>query len=199
MVELRGREKIFVEAYLSSGIVEPRLHKPTFNDKLISYVYAYGVDISDVYEVRYSVYDFKSGLYVNIPEYMDGCKITITIKDVAKFKVLQKRANKLYFKNEEYITTRRIEKFSAEDKERVNELKDVIFQRAIASEDTKERIENSKMAMQLWGLQNTKIDVGVDIYKVSGKETLKALASANKNNTDYDKPDIPLGADVDED
>lgn len=198
-MEIRGRDRQFIEAYLSSEVVEPRLHKATFNDKIMSYIFAYGVDIDEIYKIDYSVYDFKSGMYVSIGKYIDGCKITITIKDIAKFKELKRRANRLYDKYAEYITEKRIEKFSTEDKERVNELKDVIFQRAISSEDTKERIENSKMAMQLWGLQNTKVDIGVDIYQVSGKNTLKALAKSNSENTDFDKPDIPLGADVDED
>lgn len=191
--ELRRKEQAFVDYFLSYGVREPRTQKLTFNDNLWSYVAAFNANIDDVYEVKYSIFSFKDSAFVNCKEYVDGCKITITIKDMGKFRKLKKRADAMYLHCLTAINNKRKEAFTDTDKTREQELKDAIHNSAMYSEDAKDRNENRKMAMKMYGLDNVKIDVQGDIYTGMGKNLIVSIKQ--ETNPNGDNPDAPYTPD----
>lgn len=189
---LSNRERWFVEAYLDGGLKLPELGVRTFCEEMWAYCFAYGYDVGRVFEIRYTMYSAADGCFVPIDEYVEGCKVTVKVKDAKAYKDLRKRSKTCYAKCQSAINAVRAEMYREGNDTVVNELKDAIFQSAIHSEDAKDRNENRKMAMKITGLDQIKIDTSIDLYEVSGKQVLSALRSGGNGQEGID---VPLGAD----
>lgn len=81
--------------------------------------------------------------------------------------------------------------FESEDKSKVLELKDAIYTSSLKAADFKDRNENRKMMMKIFGLDQIKVDGSVDIYEASGKNILARMRSAGGNGNG-DEPIIPI-------
>lgn len=184
--KLSGREQWYVELYLDGAVRVPGVGVRTFCDKVWAYVMAYGYEWRKAFDVKLQVFD--GAAWVAVDEWCDGAKVAITIRDLAEWKKLKRRAEATYAKCQSAINAIRAEQFREDDTNFTNELKAAIADSALHGATEKDRNENRKMAMKFTGMDQVKIDVGVDMYSTIGKNLLQGL----KGGADID---IPVGVD----
>lgn len=191
---LSYREKLFVDCYLNDSLVEPTIHKHTYNDKLVSYIFAFnkGDELMECINIGYSYFNWATKSIESDTDYSDGCDVTITIKNAKKYLVLVKASTRIYNKTLQAINDIRYSQYDTNDKSKILELKDAIWNSSIHSNDSKDRNENRKMAMKIFGLDQVKVDMGLDIYEASGKNILKA----RKQDSDMSREDAPIVPDL---
>ena len=71
------------------------------------------------------------------------------------------------------------------------ELKDAIYNSSLHASDFKDRNDNRKMMMKIFGLDQVKIDNSIDIYEASGKNIL-ARVKSEIDSDNGDSPVIPI-------
>lgn len=192
--KLKYRERFFVKCYMNERLVEPQTHKPTFCNIFTSYVFSSNSKLDDVVEFRYDKVD-GFGNIVRIEEWQPNCIVNANIKNVKRYMRIEENATKMYNKCIEAINDIRIILYESEDKSKVLELKEAIYNSALNGADFKDRNDNRKMAMKIFGLDQVKVDLDVDMYTASGKNILGRL----KNGQNNDKEDAPIIPDVLED
>ena len=188
--KLKYREKLFVKCYLNDRLIEPQTHKPTFCNEFITYIFITHAQLDDVLEFRYDKVD-GFGNITNIDKWEPKCITNVNIKNVRKYLRMEENAAKLYNKCIEAINDIRILMYESEDKSKVLQLKEVIYNSALNAEDFKDRNDNRKMAMKIFGLDQVKVDLDLDMYTAAGKNILSRL---NKNNSD--REDAPILPDI---
>lgn len=181
--KLGKREKWYVDAYVDGAVRVPSVGVRTFCNKVWSYVFAYGADWRSAFDVKWSVVTSEGK--VELDEWADGAKVSVTIKDLGAWRRLKARAESVYSKCQSAINAVRREQFKEGDETFVNELKAAIAESAINGATEKDRNENRKMAMKFTGLDQVKVDVGVDIYDTIGKNILLGVKGSGV--------DVPTG------
>ena len=187
---LRAKERLFVDCYLSESLVEPQTNKHTFNDKFLSYVFAFNKSVGECLRVEYHKLNYATKEIERLDRYIEGCDVTVTIINAKLYMSMVKNSTRIYNKCNRAINEIRMQSYDGQDNSRVLELKDAIYNSAIHSDDTRDRNENRKMAMKMFGLDQVRVDMGLDIYEASGKNILKARKEDFKDNND-DAPIIP--------
>lgn len=185
---LSYREKVFVDSYLNQRLIEQVTHRHTYCDNLASFIFAYNREkqAKEAFDIKFVAYDSETREYAVLPYYQEGCKVNITIKNAKKYRNIITAANRAYRKCNKAINDIRYASFETEDKSKMLELKDAIFNSAIHSDEYHDRNDNRKMAMKIFGLDQVKVDTSVDIYEATGRNILQTL----KNNNDSD--DAPI-------
>lgn len=186
---LAKRERWYVDAYVDGAVRMPYVGVRTFCNKVWAYVIAYGADWRSAFDVKWSVVtpDGK----VELDEWADGAKVSVTIKDLGAWRRLTAKAESVHTKCQSAINAVRREQFKEGDETFVNELKAAIAESAIHGATEKDRNENRKMAMKFTGLDQVKVDVGVDIYDTIGKNLLLGVKGSGV--------DVPTGVEEYED
>ena len=189
---LNYRNRAFVDCYLNEGLVEPCMHAHTFCNELASYVFVFNKQqaVRDCLEFKYYVTD-NFGNVQKSKEYVEGCKVEIIVKNAAKYLSLNKSARMVLKACGQAINEIRMAMYSSDDKSKELELKDAIFRSSIKASDFKDRNENRKMMMKIFGLDQVKIDTSVDIYEASGKNILARMRSGGGEDRD-DTPIVPI-------
>lgn len=191
--KLKYSEKLFVKCFLNEKLVEPQMHKPTFCNEFVTYVFVKHVPLNEIIDFRYDKVD-GFGNIIKINKWQPNCIVNIEIKNLRLYLRLEENAKKMYNKCLEAINDIRIILYESEDKSKVLQLKDVIYNSALNAEDFKDRNDNRKMAMKIFGLDQVKVDIDVDMYTASGKNILGRLKEEAS-----DKEDAPILPDVLED
>lgn len=185
---LKYIQRLFVDCYLNEFLVEPNIGKNTFSDKFVSYVFAKNIDVNDFMIIQY----FKDGGFgkvVECKEYTQGASTKIRITNPKMYMSINSLSTKMYNQCIQAINDIRVLLYESEDKSRVLELKDAIYNSSLHSDDSKDRNENRKMAMKYFGLDQVKVDISADIYSASGKNILQTLSKQSTNRDDA--PIIP--------
>ena len=201
--KLNYRNRTYIDCYLNETLVEPLLHKHTFCDSFVSYVFAYnkGKDVGECLKFNYYGTD-AFGNTKKIKAYMEGCKVEIVVTNAAKYLSLNKCARSVHTACAKAINDIRTLMFDSDDKSKTLELKDAIYNSSLHAEDFKDRNENRKMMMKIFGLDQVKVDTSVDIYEASGKNILARVREEVKASNNGDEPIIPIDfedIDIDED
>lgn len=191
--KLSRAEKFFVKCYLNERLVEPKTHRNTFNDKFVSYIFSANIKVEEFMTFRYDVPN-QFGQMVPQKAYTSNCVVTMTITNSRRYMSVLSRSTAIYNKCLQAINDIRIMLYESEDKSKVLELKDAIYNSAISATDFKDRNDNRKMAMKLFGLDQVKVDLDVDMYTASGKQIFQNLQKNNNN-----REDAPIIPDVLED
>ena len=191
--QLKGKDRFFVNCYLNETLVEPQTHKHTFNDKLISYIFAHNIDVSEFMSFRYDIQN-SFGQMITQNDYTANSVVTVTITNAKLYWSVLAKSTASYNKCLKAINDIRVLMYESEDKSKVLELKDAIVTSALSATDFKDRNDNRKMAMKLFGLDQVKVDMDVDMYTASGKQIFQDL---HKNASD--REDAPIIPDVIED
>lgn len=186
---LKYRERLFVDCYLNESLIEPQTGKHTFNDKFISYVFAYNIEVENFLRFKYTILNFASKEYETVDVPIEGATEKIIVTDAKKYLSVIRNSSKIYNRVVKAINDIRLLMYDSQDKSRVLELKDAIYNSSISAKDFKDRNENRKMAMKIFGLDQIKIDVTPDIYSASGKNILQGLRKSEKKE---DSPIIPV-------
>lgn len=190
---LKYKNKLFVDCYLGCGVIEPYTHRDTFSDEFVSFIFAYdkGKECSEAFKLRYYTVDQFGGIH-ELKNYKSGCKTEIVVLNAAKYMSLCKVAKKVKYECQHAINDLRIMMYTSEDKSKEMELRDAIFQSSMRGEDAKDRNDNRKMAMKMFGLDQIKVDGSIDIYQASGKQILGRLGKVVENSDMDDAPIIPI-------
>lgn len=192
---LKYKDRLFVDCYLSETLIEPQFRKNTFSDKFVSFVFAYNKDVRDCMEIKYAIMNWATKTYEKHDEYITGATTEVTIKNFVKYKSLVANATKTYNRCVVAINDIRRLSYDSHDNTRILELKDNIYNSAIHSGDSKDRNENRKMAMKIFGLDQVKVDLTPDIYNAIGKNLFNKM----KNDKIMQNEDAPIVPDVLED
>lgn len=190
---LNYRQRCFVDCYINQNLVQPTLHRHTFNDEFASYVFAYQKDLAckEALELKFWTTD-GFGVVHKAQNYVAGCKIEVVVKNMQKYMSLTKCARKVHGECTKAINDIRTIMYSSEDKSKELELKDAIYNSSLFGSDFKDRNENRKMMMKIMGLDQIKVDTSVDIYQASGKQILARLGSKGVLGGSEDEPVIPI-------
>lgn len=196
-LKLKYRDRLFVDCYLKDDLIEPTTSKNTYCDKLISYIFAYNKEneIKEALDFSYTILNWASKTFDKIDNYVNGCTVTVKVKNPKKYMSLVANSTKVFNRCNVAINDIRLAGFETSDKSKMLELKDAIFNSSIHSDDAKDRNENRKMAMKIFGLDQVKVDTSVDIYEASGRNILQSRL----NSEDMNRADAPLVADSIED
>lgn len=187
---LKYRDRFFVDCYLNETLKESTTNINTFCNKLLSYIFAYSRenDFKECVSVEYIVYNPACECYQKNDYYIDGCKININITNAKKYMSLSANATRVYNKCKVAINDLRTQMYDSEDKSKVLELKDAIYNSSINAKEFKDRNENRKMAMKMFGLDQVKVDLTPNIYDMSGKNILANI----KGSAEMDRDDAPI-------
>lgn len=185
---LKYRERLFIDCYLNESLEEPQTHKNTFSDKFVSYIFAYNVDVSEFLDFKYTKMNYITKSFDTVGSYDSDCTVTVIVTNAKKYMSVLSNSTKIYNRVIGAINDIRQIMYDSNDKSKVLELKDAIYQSSIHSSDAKDRNDNRRMAMKIFGLDQVKVDVGFDIYEASGKNILQGL----RGNIDTTKEDAPL-------
>lgn len=172
--KLKYIEKLFVRCFLNEKLVEPQLKKHTFGDTFSSYIFAKNVPLDDIVDISYYEKD-NFGNILKIAEWKPHCLVDVKLKNAKAYLRVEDNAERMYQKCKGAINDIRMILYESEDKSKVLQLKDVIYNSAISGEDFKDRNENRKMAMKIFGLDQVKVDMDMDIYTAAGKNILRRL------------------------
>lgn len=191
---LKYRDRLFIDCYLNETLKEPTTNMNTYNNKLLSYVFSFNKeqDLQECTRTTFMIYDFKKETWIATMQYIEGCKITIQITNAKKYMSLVSNATKVYNRCNRAINDIRTLMYDSDDKSKVLELKDAIYNSSIHAEDFKDRNDNRKMAMKIFGLDQVKVDVGLDMYEASGKNIFQSINS----KVDMNREDAPIIPDV---
>ena len=198
---LSYRNRVFIDCYLNDSLVEPQTNMHTFNDKLIAYIFANNIKPSEFMKITFWLTDpFGKVHQTNVR--VANCNTNVKITNAKRYMQVLSNSTKTYNKCLQAINDIRMLLYSSEDKSRINELKDAIYNSAIRAQDFKDRNDNRKMAMKIFGLDQVKVDVSADIYSASGKQIFGDMRKALTN--DDDAPLVPddideLAKDLDKD
>lgn len=193
---LNYRQRVFVDCYINPNLMQPTLHKATYNDEFASYVFAYQKDLDCKEALEFRFWE-RDGFGIVHPrkDYAAGCDVEVVVKNVQKYMSLTKCARKVHAECTRAINDIRTIMYSSEDKSKELELKDAIYNSSLHGKDFKDRNENRKMMMKIMGLDQIKIDTSVDIYQASGKQILARLNGKGVLGGSDDEPIIPIDMD----
>jgi len=181
------RQKNFVWLYLQSSYKEKFFSMYTFNNALYSYIVAFNINCNEFAKVtKYSLVKNSSGydeLVVN-NSIDNPDKIDVQITNDKIYQKIMKLSEMTYKICEKSINEIRRIEFKTNDETKQLEIINAIHKDALNDDDKKFKIENRKLAVDIYGLRQKEPVIKIDLYEEVGKRYVDNMLSSNNINKD---------------